>query len=1830
MYRKAVKKPGINMTAVTATPKRKEMKAPAAAESFGGPGQPESNSFHSANTANMVDLFTGNFSYTLPLMDVGGYPVTIGYNSGITMDEEASWVGLGWNINAGAINRNMRGLPDDFNGTDSILKTSSVKDSKTIGVTSGMDVEVTGVPIGLGGSLGVFHNTYRGWGLEYGVNVSINVGAKAASPLTAGMSLTNNSQQGVTLSPSLSLHAQEKRAADKGSYGGFLAIGTGYNSRSGMQALQLSAGTSGQKGEEGKKPRTSGNSISRTLMSFAYPSFTPTVNLPYTSSMYAVTLKIGGAITLVHPSFFVSGYMSNQYIAPEDQHRSIPAYGYLNYQNGTSPDVLLDYNREKEIPYREKPDLPNIGLPTYTYDVFSVTGEGTGGMFRAYRSDLGFVYDHYMKTKDQSGKISIDIGWGNIVHGGVDLNYVRAFSETGRWTSQNPLANTIGFQQQDKLFEPAYFRNPGEATANDKSFYDAIGGDDLVAVDLYQLGNSSSTMSTTNYLNRYRNQQLVEKVQLKKETAVKTNREKRTQVITYLTAKEAGETGLSKYIESYTLNTFGMQNCDNTFPDETNASGTGLLGDYFKGIMWWTQGWHKVYSRLDSKIDFSRTEDIKAGSPEDLGDEYSVSWKGRLKADETGTYTLITDSDDGAALYLNGKQMTNRWYVQGAGDENTMGKTTVNLVAGQFVDIQLDYFQFRKLGSVKLYWEYNGHPRTIIPQAFLYPPVSKDTFRTGIGVTLDGGKDTLITKEKRVYGFRKADHISEIDVLNNDGRRYVYGLPVYNLKQQEATFAVNAGNGNIKDGLVKYTPGVDDSTTNRNGTDWYFNREEMPAYAHSFLLTGILSPDYMDFTGDGISDDDRGNAVKFNYTRVAGIHNPYGWRSPYTDSASYIEGLRADNRDDKGSYIYGEKELWYMHSIESKNMIATFKLGDRKDLLAIDRDGKKHTGPAKKLEEINLYNKADFRARGLQAVPVKTVHFSYSYTLCRGINGAVNDSGKLTLDSIWFTYNGNEKGKRNPYVFHYNKNNPGYNAKSFDRWGNYKDPLQNPGSSSTNLITNSEYPYSLQDSTLAANNAAAWTLDSIIEPAGGRMKITYESDDYGYVQNKRAAQLFKIAGFSNTKPVTGSPLSSNLYDAKTTFDIADNLYVCINVPRKVNNNNEVYSWYLQGLDTTYFKLFTKMPTDKWGSGSEYVPCYATLDLEGGYGSINGGSTIWVKLKSIDNDGNAGGPYSPLAKAAIQFLRLNLPSKAYPGSDIGDDAGIADQVKVVLGMAGNIINMFSSFDNTARNKGWAKTVDLSRTFIRLNNPFFKKYGGGLRVKSIVSYDHWSAMTKQKESVYGQEYLYTTTRLVNNVKETISSGVAVYEPVLGGEENPWRVPVKQYGEQVAALAPVNLGYTEEPLGESLFPAPAVGYSKVRVRSIHTKNTRSANGYTETNFYTAYDFPTLTEKTNLADQKRKYKPALGSFLHIDAKYFLAVSQGFKVELNDMHGKIRSVATYPETDPEHYITYTENFYHVDDVNAEFKHLNNTVPAITLQGAIDPAASIGKDVELMTDMREQRAVTHAYNVNLNTDMFAAGILPWLIPSLLNLAQRDENKFRSVAVTKVVNRHGIVDSVRAIDKGSRVTTSNMLYSSESGEPVLTGTQNEYNAPIYHFTYPADWMYDGMSGAYKNVGFVTGDIDIKQGKVTRGLTAADVAAYFASGDEILIWSSPKTSGDDCNPRPATYPLSGKLWAVDATAISGGDPDIYFVDAKGAPFTGYNISLKIIRSGRKNISAVAGEVTMMANPLKKDAGGAYHLVIDNNSKIINAAVTEFKQHWKVDDARKARLICAPNEQ
>lgn len=217
---------------------------------IGGPGQPEMSTFQSVGADNMVNLFTGDFSYNIPLGKVGEYPINIFYNAGITMDQEASWVGLGWNINPGTISRNMRGMPDDYNEVDTITKVQSTKPDKTIGVTATKDVELIGNPITETANFGIFYNNRRGLGLELGLKgqyaSQILMSEKTKdekttkdtigtnSTVSAGVNI--NSQEGMSFNASFEVAKYNKDAILQGKYG----TSVHFSSRQGLTDISIS------------------------------------------------------------------------------------------------------------------------------------------------------------------------------------------------------------------------------------------------------------------------------------------------------------------------------------------------------------------------------------------------------------------------------------------------------------------------------------------------------------------------------------------------------------------------------------------------------------------------------------------------------------------------------------------------------------------------------------------------------------------------------------------------------------------------------------------------------------------------------------------------------------------------------------------------------------------------------------------------------------------------------------------------------------------------------------------------------------------------------------------------------------------------------------------------------------------------------------------------------------------------------------------------------------------------------------------------------------------------------------------------------------------------------------------------------------------------------------------------------------------------------------------------------------------------------------------------------------------------------------------------------
>lgn len=1662
---------------------------------IGGPSSPEATSFKAVGSNNLVSLANGDFSYSVPLLDVGGYPVNLFYSGGVGMEQEASWVGLGWNINPGTVSRNMRGVPDDFNGTDLMTQTQHMKPNRTWGGDVAVDVEYVGIKfpkIGLGGSIGFSYNNYLGPALEVGGRVSLTLStsktveaektAPAALGLTVGVGAKLNSRSGLTFSPSISASGFMESAHLQGGIG----LSTSYNSRSGISGLNLHAETSvfmrakeaeykveGDK-ESGIKKQShgtasSGSSLGSTTITFAKPSYTPSLRMPMQNSYYSGQLELGGGFFGFRGAVTAMGYYSESKVPTELRVVQKPMVGYLYSEKANSnADAVMDFNRLNDA--EVTPNTPIISAPQYNYDIFSVQGEGTGGSIRAYRGDMGFVRDNVTVSKEKNLSIGVDLGVP--FHLGINWNSISTPTRVGGWEDgNNTLLQTLKFKprQSNSTLENVYFRNPGEATVTSEEALNRVGRDNLVR---FALSGSNSLPRLESSLEQF------DKItQTKKASNLSLvnkslqNREKRTQITTMLTADEASKIGLEKMIRNY-----------------------------------------------------------RSGSSE-----------------FDGTNSIVYDS------------------------------------------------------------------------------ISR----------IDTGS----------VGFRKAHHISEITVLEQTGMRYVYGLPVYNLKQKDFTFSVE-GLGDTTN-IVGFSS--DEPTTNshnmNNGSkiDGFLQIQETPAYASSFLITGLLSPDFVDVTGDGITEDDLGGAVKFNYTKSSSLHK---WRTPRNNSTAatghFNEGIKTENKDNKALITYGEREAWYLNSIESKSMIAVFTTSARDDAKGVqsDMDGRINSSEDanKKLSRIDLYTKSEIKTKGItNAKPIKSVYFEYGYSLCTGSPDNKNSAGKLTLKSVYFTYNGLNKRMKDRYVFNYGDttsrvDNPNYALNSSDRWGTYK-PKRDPVSSANNNpgnLTNADYPFTISDKAKNDKYAGAWCLKKILLPSGGQMEMQYEADDYAYVQDRRACNMFKIYGLGAT---TSYSSNNSLYNSG--LNGVDNYYVYIQIPQPLqstgssNQKAEIYAKYLDGISQPggkkqlAFKLMMNMP-----KGAEPLTVYAEYDDYGLCANSSNKDYIYLHLKSMDGK-------SPLATSAIGFLTENIPGQAFPGYEV-DVNGVAAFFEIVGGMLNGLKNAFKNVNEQMRDASKAKTIYRDSSFVRLANPQKMKYGGGYRIKRILVKDNWNAMSGQYNSVYGQDYDYTKTEKIYNKDTTISSGVASYEPGIGSEENPFR-EILSFSNKMP-LASAQYGAIEMPMLEGLYSSPSVVYSKVTVRSIHRKGThgdsslRSAIGKQITEFYTAREFPAYSTYTpmNIMDYN---KNPFFSFFYKEIINRRTISQGFLVETNDMHGKMKSQIAYSERDEKtpisaSYYTYKNTGKNGLNDKVDFVYNNES-------GAIH-AGNMGVDVELMTDVREFSIKSNGFNGQLQIDLFTFGPITIPLPTFFPLKTYLENKYRAVTCTKLINYHAIEDSVVVMDKGSVISTKTIAYDAETGSPLVTKTANEFNDPVYTASYPAYWAYTGAGPAYKNIDRYFTNVNFYDGRIQG--SSIDQDASFESGDELFIIKQGSDSLG-CIPASAnTY----KIWAVDKYRLAGITPpggggggggggeeefgpgvpakDLVFIDANGYPFTKSGVSFRIVRSGkRNNLGLTAFSSTSMATPVyhKKFSSNPDTLLVNNNTKVVAASASEYKEIWQTDN-------------
>jgi beta-glucosidase len=233
-----------------------------------------------------------------------------------------------------------------------------------------------------------------------------------------------------------------------------------------------------------------------------------------------------------------------------------------------------------------------------------------------------------------------------------------------------------------------------------------------------------------------------------------------------------------------------------------NGTEPGLKAEYFNNK---ELSGTAATTRTDERIDFNWGR--YKPTPELSENNFSVRWTGKLKAPESGNYTLGFTADDGARLYLDGKLLVDAW----ASNPKKTATTQIALEGGRSYDLRMEYFQNSREAVAKLVWSYAGLPERMIEEAVKATrEADASVVVLGISAGLEGEEMPVA-----VEGFRGGDRTDLSLPKSQEAllRAVVAtGKPVIVVLLSGSALAVNWANDNAAAILEAWYPGGEGGT----------------------------------------------------------------------------------------------------------------------------------------------------------------------------------------------------------------------------------------------------------------------------------------------------------------------------------------------------------------------------------------------------------------------------------------------------------------------------------------------------------------------------------------------------------------------------------------------------------------------------------------------------------------------------------------------------------------------------------------------------------------------------------------------------------------------------------------------------------------------------------------------------------------------------------------------------------------------------------------------------------------------------------------------------------
>ncbi len=396
-----------------------------------GPSSPEAAGFEPVDASDMVSLSTGDLSYVLPLMSVDGFPINLSYHAGITPDLDASWAGLGWYLNPGAINRSITNTPDDWKGGVGIDFTSYENSETYYGVTVDVGLSsaaTVGVGMNWGGGKGISGSVRANLGPNLGDVAKAGASFSASTSGQTSVGLNANvlvGSVGAGASLSYSLNSGELSGGIGAGYlsdnGTFAGVGASFHSGGFSIGASVSGG---YKGRESRATGARGGSVGIGSSSFS------SGDMSVDTQSFAIALPlelVGLPVTLGFSKNKVKYKLKKGFL--KEDWGALYANDFSNYSNETSlagnQDGLIDYQLrtrgldtystrlpqpEEEFIGDYSKDIENINFTYMGYDDYSVNAQGLGGTMRPRAFDSAIIFGKGDRTQNVDGD-DIHVFW---------------------------------------------------------------------------------------------------------------------------------------------------------------------------------------------------------------------------------------------------------------------------------------------------------------------------------------------------------------------------------------------------------------------------------------------------------------------------------------------------------------------------------------------------------------------------------------------------------------------------------------------------------------------------------------------------------------------------------------------------------------------------------------------------------------------------------------------------------------------------------------------------------------------------------------------------------------------------------------------------------------------------------------------------------------------------------------------------------------------------------------------------------------------------------------------------------------------------------------------------------------------------------------------------------------------------------------------------------------------------------------------------------------------------------------------------------------------------